>query len=210
MVKTAKASAGYQGPEIEDGLYKLELRNVTLIPANGPNRFDPSQPAKDQLRLMFRIDGLLDEEGEEVFVEPLVNNSLSDGAGGKYPASTYYKVCIALGLDPEQIEYGVDSDDLIGLWCQGMIVTAEEGGWPRVTQYTKLPKGGAKNAARTRQEAPQPSLEEEVEITAWFRKWTNKGHERSALVELSEGNFGGRAPGELTAEERGELERLIV
>ncbi len=200
------SEGGYQGPEIEDDTYVLKVNAVTFIPSNGkPNTFGK---IVDQLRVKFLLKGVQDEDGEPVFVDPLMTAKLSDGSDGRYAASTYYKMCIALGLEPEQISYGVDTDSLVGLECKGVVVTGDNG-WPRVTQYIKLPKAAGKAAVRP-QNAPEPSLIAAVEaVNGWWDRTRAAGLDRKAVLALSHERYE-REPIDLTEDEREELYAELV
>ena len=154
MPYIAKSEGGYQGPPIPDDTYNLTVKEVTFEPANG--QADQWGNIKDKVRVRFRLDGLIDDATDgPVYVDPLMSASLADGAGGRFPASNYYKMCIALGVAPEILAVGIDTDDLVGLKCKGIVVTAPEvGAWPKVTQYLRLPP---KSGAVRPQEARQPA-----------------------------------------------------
>ncbi len=228
MPYTAKASGGYQGPPIPDDLYVLEVKGVTLLPANGvPDNFGN---IKDKLRIKFQLVDLEDEDGEPVFVDPMVTNSLSDGAGGRFPASNYWKICIALGAEPEN---GIDSDNLIGLRCKGMVTTdPEEGSWPRITQYARIAKGAGTQApargnggSRPSQRTTEPVLGEESpfpglkvsqtadpaeRISKWWAKTRAAGLDRKEVIDQSKFAYDGREPAELTGEELDSLYQMVA
>ncbi len=219
MPYTAKALGGYQGPPIPDDLYVLEVKGVTLLPANGvPDAFGN---IKDMLRIKFQIIDLVDEDGGPVYVDPRVANSLSDGSGGRFPASNYWKICVALGAEPEN---GIDSDNLIGLRCKGMVTTdPEEGSWPRITQYARIAKGAGTQApargnggSRPSQQPTAPS-EQDIEsakrvdtLMAWWTKTRAAGLDRKEVIEQSKFAYDGREPAELTGEELDSLFAMVA
>ncbi len=189
-----------KAPVLEDDTYNAVIHNVKPLDLDEPDQFGKTK----KLNMQVEVVGQFDEDGEQIYLDPRPNRVLSDG-GKSGNVSTLYKICAAVGIDTEE---GFDSDDLEGKSCRIVVKTDPPGTWPKITDWLK-PKA-AQKAATKAVERPQPSLEEEAELTAWFRKWTSKGHERAALVELSEGMFEGRAPGELKPDERLKLEAAIV
>lgn len=208
MVHTPPAARGYNGPAIPNNLYTLEVRSVVLVPAEVPDHWGN---LKDKLKIHWLITDLVDGDGQEVFVDDRVNNSLSDGAGGRYPPSNYYKICSALGVETEN---GVDSDRLVGLQCQGMVETEEEeGAWPRVTRYMRIQKGQAKAAqkAPTRAQEPNltPSSAEVDELSDWWKTTREQGLTREEVIEKSKAMFDA-LPHEISGEERAELYLALI
>jgi hypothetical protein len=106
-------------PEIDDGLYTAVIKATEGKTLDAPDAFGQTE------KLILEIELL---EIDEV-LHPWVNRKWNQ-------RSNLFKIAQATGLDPDPND-SFDTKDLVGKHVRVMVETAEEGRWPRVTQWLK-------------------------------------------------------------------------
>ena len=127
-------TAGGDAPSIEDGLYIVTVKEVSEQIMENDQFGHP-----DKLRFKFLVDGVMDEAGEPVYLDPLVNKKLSKPDSKMQ--STLSKWVAVFGV--AVIGGRLDTDAFVGKKAQAIIETDfEKSEWPRVKQLLPLKKGG--------------------------------------------------------------------
>lgn len=128
-----EATAG-SAPEIEDGLYP-----VTCVAVEQTVMENDKFGHKNKLRFKLEIEGAFDGDGEQVYLDPLINEKLS-----LPDAKMVSTLTIWAGVFGVPIKAGrIDTDDFIGKRAQALIQTEKEGDWPRVKDLLPAKKGQA-------------------------------------------------------------------
>ena len=132
-----EATAG-SAPEIEDGLYP-----VTIISVEQTVMENDKFGHKNKLRFKMALDGLFDDENEQVYLDPLINEKLSLPDAVKVSTlTTWAQIC---GVP---IKNGrIDTDDFHGKRARAVIKTAKPGDWPKVTELMAVKQGQADAAS---------------------------------------------------------------
>ena len=188
-----------KAPQIDNGLYIVickEIKEVTV---------DNDQFGNfDKLEVTLEFEDLLAPDGGPQTLEPRINKKWNEKA-------TLFKWAVAFGLDVSPAE-PIDTDLLIDRKAQALVETAEEGGWPRVTKLTALPKKGGMAAVR---EAAKPKEDDGLtpsanddEMIAWWKVTREMGVARDKVLAISQASFGD-IPGNLSAAEREQLLGLL-
>ena len=193
-----EATAGGEAPVIEDGLYTVTVVEVTEQTMENDQFGHP-----EKLRFKLLIEGLEDEDGDHVYLDPLLNRKLSlpdakmQSTLSKWTA--IFGVAITAG--------GIDTDDFINRRAQALIQTAEPGSWPRVKDLLPLRKGAKAVAAKANHEhdpaytatgdyvcrschvALDPRDAEGVDFTAFWSKVKALGRSRTDVAEAVGGDL---------------------
>lgn len=115
-------------PEVPDGLYTATIKAVKPVKLETPDQFGKSE--KIEISLEFVADG------EIVTLDPRVNPAWSEKA-------TLFLIAIASGLEVTPHE-AFDIDHLISRQVN-ILTEQEEGKWPRVKAWSRVPqRKGAK------------------------------------------------------------------
>lgn len=136
MSLVVRPSSG-EVPELEDGLYTATIMNVKQVKLDQPDAYGKTE--KLEISLEIEVDG------EIVSLDPRVNIAWSEKA-------TLFKVAQAAGLDPDPFD-SFDVEKLVGQKLK-VLTEQEEGRWPRVTQWQRVP---ARKVRRTQ----EPEYEDE-------------------------------------------------
>lgn len=179
-----------KAPQIDDGLYPVICRGVRAVTVDS----DAFQNF-EKVELNIEVEDLLDEEGEAVTLDPRCNRKWGEKA-------TLYQWALAFGV-VASVNESFDAEEFNGRQAMALIETPEDGGWPRVTKFSKRTQKG-KSAPPAAQEARAPWEGEAVDadtVSAWWKDILGQGFERVKVIALSKEMFEGRLPGELNADE---------
>lgn len=140
-----EATAG-NAPVIEDGVYPVIVREVIQTVMEN-DQFGH----KNKLRFTLEFEGMTNDEGEPLTLDPLINEKLS--LPDAKMVSTLTLWAKALGVSPEHGR--IDTDDFIGKRGQAVVKTAKEGDWPKVTDMMPAKKGAVAAPAVTTDTSPE-------------------------------------------------------
>ena len=132
-----EASAGSEAPEIEDGLYPVTVKAVEQTVIENDKFGHPNK-----LRFTLALDGVTNESGETVTLDPLINEKLSMPDAKMISTLTKWAAVFGVAI----VHGGIDTDDFIGKRAQVLIQTANPGDWPRVKDLLPAKKGSAPTA----------------------------------------------------------------
>lgn len=164
-------------------------------------------------RLYFNVDGKTDEEGNQMTTDAVSSRAFS-------PKSKLWGWLEAFGLQPV-VGKVMDLEAVVGR--KVMIVVKQNGEYTRVDDLVPLPEGMAPPAPTRVDDIPfdhSTSLSDELRAkaaaiatttggpvvdeetaSAWWKARLGEGFERKNVIDLCKEMFGGRIPGELSAEE---------
>jgi hypothetical protein len=121
MSLVVKPSSG-DVPELENGLWTATIMNVKQVKLEQPDQFGKT----DKLEISLEIE----VDDDIVSLDPRVNIAWSEKA-------TLFKIAQAAGLDPDPYD-SFDVEQLVGAKLK-VLTEQEEGKWPRVMQWQKVP-----------------------------------------------------------------------
>ncbi len=196
IIEPSKGTA----PQIDDGLYTVTCTGIRSMTVD-----NDAFGNFEKIELALQIQGVLDENGDAMSLDPRVNRKWNERA-------TLYKYAVAFGVVASPSE-PFDAEDLIGKRAQALIETPTEGGWPRVTKMTALK--GKQATAQKAQEAPSegatPFDTDEVvvdSLDAWTAKLRSIGYTPVEIRDHALAAYD-RTPDKLTAIEREELAKSL-
>ena len=212
LVEESKGTA----PQIPDGVYTFQITDVI----DGIRQSDTfGKAGEPTVTLRCLIMGILNEEGEDVYLDPLLARKFS--RGGKYQPSNLYLFAKGAGVVPPE-GYPFDTDLLNGRVLMGKIET-EVGKWPKVVPEALMPvkavKGQPVPLGQKAQEAPSEgadappwaegdALAEAEALAQWFASLISLNLKRDDIVDAALDVFG-KPPKNLTAAEREQLGKSL-
>lgn len=172
-------------PDVESGTYL-----ATCVRVKDDTIENPQFGNGDVVRLYMALADVLDAEGEEIELDGMANRKLT-------PKSKLTRWAEALGraIDFDN-EDDFDPEELIGSQCLIKVVRADKDSWPKIEDMTAPPKTRA-----TRQAAP-PTADNGISN---FWAATRKAGVTLEDVKLSSNDMFGKAPADLTPDQRTEL-----
>ena len=129
-----EATAGSEAPEIEDGLYPVTVTAVEQTTMEADKFGHP-----EKLRFTLALEGVVNENGETVTLDPLINEKLSMPDAKMISTLTKWAAVFGVPI----VHGGIDTEDFIGKRAQALIQTANPGDWPRVKDLLPAKKGSA-------------------------------------------------------------------
>lgn len=193
-------------PVLEDQIYPVVCRSVTSEVME-QDRFD--HPNK--LRFKLEVKGEVDDNGEPVFIDPLMNRTLTD----KGPGSTLYKFAVAFGVLRSGEIRPIKMSEFVGREARAFITTAEEGGWPRVKEIMPAIKNnGSRPSGATTAASPRDSAVEDVErhldeMEAFWKEVDDLGLARKEVTGQAKFTYD-KEPFDLTKEERDSVIQMVA
>ncbi len=193
-------------PTVANGLYEVECLGTEDVTLDQPDIFGKT----DKIRVSLGLTGLVDEEGEPIIVDPLLNRTLGKKA-------TLRAWAEAFGVPPTEGQE-FETNWLVGCKAQALIQTEPEDAdgtrhWPRVTNLLALPKARANGGSRPSQRPVGPLLQADdgaEAISKWWAKTRAAGLDRKEVIEQSKFAYDGREPAELTGEELDSLYQMVA
>ncbi len=202
LVEESKGTA----PSIPDGVYTFQITDVI----DGIRQSDTfGKAGEPTVTLRCLIMGILNEEGEDVYLDPLLARKFS--RGGKYQPSNLYLFAKGAGVVPPE-GHPFDTDLLKDKVLTGMIVT-EEGKWPKFVLESIKPAAkppaqkaqGAPSEARVPWESAETGVDD---LATWRTKLIDVGYTPAEIANHSKAAYD-RLPADLTPIEREELAKSL-
>ncbi len=202
-------STGKTKPKIPDGNYTFQITDAAQSVWQSDKFGHAGEP---NLTLSCLIMGVLDEDGEDIYLDPQM--SLKYKPVGKTPPSTLYLYAKAAGVLAEPGE-PFNTDALVGRVLSGNITTEGED-WPKIEPKSLMPsKTAARAIAQKEQGAPSEgavpweSAETGVDdLATWRTKLIDVGYTPAEIANHSKAAYD-RLPADLTPIEREELAKSL-
>ena len=174
-----------EAPDVEPGTYK-----ATCIKVKDDFIENSMYGSGDVVRLYMQLTDVLGPEGEEVILDGIANRKIT-------PLSKLTRWADALGrvIDFDS-EDDFDTEELVGGECLIKVERKDKDSWPKVTDLTALPKIMARSVD------PPGSIGE-------FWAKTRQANIPLAVVKQSAEEMFGKAPANLTEDERDELLKAL-
>ena len=203
IVEESKGTA----PSIPDGVYTFQITDVI----DGIRQSDTfGKAGEPTVTLRCLIMGIMNEEGEDVYLDPLLARKFS--RGGKYQPSNLYLFAKGAGVVPPE-GHPFDTDLLKDKMMTGMIVT-EEGKWPKFVLESLKPAGKAIKGQPVAADDTAPwvdpidSLAEAEALAEWFDDLIAVNIKRKDIVDSALDLYG-KPPRDLSAAEREQLAKSL-
>lgn len=186
-----------KAPQIEDGLYPVICRGVKAVTVD-KDEFGNFE----KVEISVELEDKVDEEGEPVTLDPRCNRKWGEKA-------TLYQWALAFGV-VASVNESFDAEEFIEKQAMALIETPEDGGWPRITKFSKrTQRKGAPSAAQEGRQPPEGTVVDADVVSDWWKARLGEGFERVKVVALSKEMFEDRLPGELNeAELKGLTDQL--
>ena len=159
-----------EAPVLEDGLYTVVCSGVEEKTVEN-DQFGRN----DKVVVHLKIDDKLDENGDPIVIDPMMNRAWSEKA-------TLFHYAQAFGLDPDPMQ-AFDTNSMVGRKAQALIATEKEGAWPKVRELLPFKKGAGPS--------PRPVLEEVVEpdFDGFWKRVRAGGYDRKEVAPYVDGDL---------------------
>lgn len=175
-----------KAPVISDDIYHIICDSVTETTLDTPDQFGKVDKLDFHIRILD--DGVVDDDGEPVSLDPRCNRAWSERA-------TLFKWAQAFGLDPDPLQ-PIDTVDFHGLEARADIRTESEGKWPKVKDFLPMPKArsGKAPAASTSPTAaaggpPMVTPAGDIDWMAWWREVERNGGTKEGVAKMLKVDF---------------------
>lgn len=186
-MKVTMRSAGVPGIHVQPGTYPVTVTE----PAPVPDTIVSGQyGTSNVIRFTFALDGMFNEEGEQMLIDAIANHNLS-------PLSKLNEWINALGLAP-QIGEEVDLDELVGRQALAQIIDnrGKDGQvYSRVDKIIPAPtarQNGSKASPAAHAASQSPSMitvTGELDFTEFWKACKNAGITQKEVAEAVSGDL---------------------